>query len=434
MKAAQAKVYWAAAAARIRRLIRGAPDLYPPPPGAVLSPSEGIAAALAAVTRGDAPPVWGGDPQALDAWRLRARDRLAYMTGYDRARAAAEGPPTLTAERPAQTVGPGIVKRSLYLRVRPHTDAPVHVIHRADLDPTVKAPVFLHLAGSTSGVHLAWGEARVPIDHERIAIGADMARQAAARGYLAVAIEQSGYGERSERRLPKRSADRTIDAHNHLTLIGRSLMGDGAADVSAALDHLFSGTAGYTPDPARVVLFGHSAGGTLAQFAAALDSRITGVLVSGALGPWRETIGARGAPGGDAIVPGLLAHFEASDLTALVAPRAFVGLSGRADHIFPFDGVQAVVEEARPVFAALRAEHRLGAVGVDGPHRYYAEASWEAIGRWIDPPEGEGRSGLSASPSRRRSGTPPTCRDRAAGGLPDATAPPPTPPAAGSSS
>ena len=43
-------------------------------------------------------------------------------------------------------------------------------------------PVFIFLAGSTSGVHVGWGEAKVPIDHERIYIGADIGLQAAEKG------------------------------------------------------------------------------------------------------------------------------------------------------------------------------------------------------------------------------------------------------------
>ena len=43
------------------------------------------------------------------------------------------------------------------------------------------------------------GEAKVPIDHQRIFIGADIAKQAAEKGYLAVTFEQAGYGERLER-------------------------------------------------------------------------------------------------------------------------------------------------------------------------------------------------------------------------------------------
>ena len=170
-----------------------------------------------------------------------------------------------------------------------------------------------------------------------------MARQAAERDYLAIAIEQAGYGERTEFHLQKRSSNRTIDTANHLLLVGRTLMGDGASDVSSAIDWLMSPHCPIEVLSERTFLFGHSSDGTLAQFAAALETRISGTLASGSVGPIRETIAARGAGGSDGIVPGLMNQFETPDLLALIAPRPFVGLSGTRDHIYPYNGVLKVV-------------------------------------------------------------------------------------------
>ena len=71
-----------------------------------------------------------------------------------------------------------------------------HGIRRPSSSPfqnniETKVPVFI-LAGSTSGVHVGWGEAKVPFDHERIHFGSDMLLQAAKQGYLGVGIEQAG--------------------------------------------------------------------------------------------------------------------------------------------------------------------------------------------------------------------------------------------------
>ncbi len=364
--------------ARLRRLFGRTVDPYAPlPEGTALSPSLGVQAAFRT-----APRAMGFDcvaDIAPEDWQRGARAKLADLTGYQTRRQA----PSVTAERPEQPVGDGIVKRSFYLRIRPDTDLPVHLIYKAGL--AGPAPVLLHLAGSTSGVHLAWGDARVPIDHQRLALGADMARQAARRGYLGVAIEQAGYGERGERHLTRPSRNRTIDLANHLLLVGRTLMGDGATDVSAAIDWLLGEACPVKADPAGLYLFGHSAGGTLAQYAAALDTRIAGVLASGSVGPLRTTIAARGAAGGDGIVPGFLNWFDTQDMIALVAPRVFVGLSGVRDHIFPFSGVEQAVDAARPFYQVMAAEEAVQAVAVDGPHRYHAAASWASWQAHIRP-------------------------------------------------
>ena len=155
----------------------------------------------------------------------------------------------------------------------------------------------------------------MPIDHQRIGIGADMARQAAQRGYLAVAVEQLGFGTREERTLTPRSADRLIDAANHALLLGRTLQGEKCWDLSAAIDWLLGpdGRAALPVaiDPARLFLYGHSSGGSTALFAAALDTRIKGVVCSGSVGRFRATAGTRRNPNGELIVPGLLNWLEA---------------------------------------------------------------------------------------------------------------------------
>ena len=375
-------VYRSALSAKIKRALGLNADPYPPRPyGTTLSPSQGSNAgfdACRAELSFDAST--DTDPAA---WRMRAHAKLVEITGYHIFRDT----PVVTASLPTEPVGTGpgdpVVKQSVYLKVRPDTDLPVHLIRRRDISGPL--PVFLHLAGSTSGVHLGWGATRVPIDHQRLSIGADMARQAARRGYLAVAIEQAGYGERGERHLRKKSQNRTIDVANHLLLQGRTLMGDGASDVSSAIDWLLSQDAPVSVDPSRLFLFGHSAGGTLAQYAAALDDRIQGTLASGSVGPIRETIGMRGAGGGDGIVPGLLKWLDTKDLIGLIAPRRFVGLSGSQDHIYPFSGVDKVVTGAVPIYDAYGTPDGIHAVAANGPHRYYSKESWDAWEAFIDP-------------------------------------------------
>jgi len=376
------KVYHAAARRKIRRLLGLSTAIYPPrPAGTQLSPSPGLIAATDAAARRNA-----FDASRIEAWQAEARGQLAQIAGYAQNAAA----PEIVAVRGPTDVPSrdrDLVRTTAYLRVRPETDVPVTTVVRKGA--TGPLPVFLLLSGSTSGVHLGWGEAKVPIDHQRLSVGADLARQAAERGYLALCIEQIGYGEREERDLPKKSSDRTIEAAVHAALLGQSLQGLKAMDVSAAIDWLEGPAAPHEIDRERVFLFGHSAGGTTAQFAAALDPRIKGVLASGSVRRVGEIVATRGNGNGELLIPGFLRAFEADDVVALVAPRPFVGLSGVDDHIFPFDGVERVVEGARPAYAAMSASEKLKAVPAPHGHRYYAEESWAAWKAVIDPECGD---------------------------------------------
>jgi hypothetical protein len=371
------RVYRDAALRKLRRA-RGLPtDPYPArPEGTYLSPSLGLIAAM-----DEMPRRYALDPSDIGGWQMRARARLAELTGY----VGATAPPTIVDVRGPATLpqSPDIEKTTYYLRGRPQSDLPVTLLSgTAANEPR---PVFLHLAGSTSGVHLGWGEAKVPIDHQRLSIGADMALQAARRGYLGVCIEQSGYGEKEERDLPKRSPNRTIDIAIHAALLGQSLPGLKAMDVSATIDWLLSSACPHPVDPTRIFLFGHSSGGTAAQFAAALDTRIQGILASGSVRRLSEVVATRGSGSGELLIPGFLQDFDSDDVLALIAPRPFVGLSGVTDHIFPYDGVVRAVDGARPAYRGLDAADRIEAIAAPFGHRYYAEESWNAWRRIIDP-------------------------------------------------
>lgn len=373
------RVYLAALKRKLDRLMGKETDPYLPlPEGVELSAFPGHRAAMGAarqklafIHHPDTPP---------EAWRREARAKLADLMGWPFTRPD----PAVTLAQDWREAGRGVKRRTFYLRVRPETDVAVHLLWRDGL--TGPAPVYLHLAGSTSGVHVGWGEAKLPIDHQRIGIGADMARQAAMRGYLAVAVEQLGFGEREERVLNPRSADRLADAAHHALMLGRTLQGEKCWDLSATIDWLLQQDGlPAAIDPDRLFLYGHSSGGSTALYAAALDTRIAGVVCSGSVGRYRDTVGNRRTPNGEIIVPDLLNWLEAEDLVALCAPRPFIAISGRDDHIFPYSGVEKTVGLARAFYDRCGAVGNLHAVQADGPHRYYPQETWAAWEQWIDP-------------------------------------------------
>ena len=380
-------VYWAALRQKVTKLLGGSIEYYPERSNTVrLSPSMGTRAAIL-----EAPRRSGYEADMSHAafleWQVTARERLAAMVGWPHI----DTLPTVIERRETVHIptdgenasASALVGTTYYLRVRPEMDVPVTLLKRVDLKKPAK--LYLYLAGSTSGVHVGWGEAKLPIDFQRVSDGADMARQAAERGYLAACIELAGFGEREERDLPKRSADRLIDAANHNLLIGRTLLGLRVSDVSAVIDWLTGLTSPHAVDPSQIFLFGHSSGGTTALFASALDTRISGTLASGSVGRYSETVATRGSPSGENIIPGFLREFETDDVIALTAPRPFVGLSGVRDHIFPFSAVDNAIQGALPAYRILDAASNLAAAKAPAGHRYYSSESWQAWQQYVDP-------------------------------------------------
>lgn len=379
-------VYRAAAINRILKLI----GLYNVHPYPALPPNVKISTFQSHLTEYElltrllpAPTI--NDAELVKEWQITARAKLAALMGVDQVRDR----PSVTAFVQRPNPAENISRYTAYLRVRPNCDISVHLLLHQKIDLKKKLPIFVYLAGSTSGIHLAWGEAKVPIDHDRLSKDCAIGLQAAERGYLVLCIEQLGFGERAERMLNPRSASRTLDAHAHALLLGRCLMGEKVLDVMSSLDWLtsseFTATTNLQINFESIFAYGHSSGGSAALYATALDVRIQGLLASGCIGQIRDTIAARRSPDGDSIIPGILRFFEMSDIIALIAPRRFVGLSGDQDHIFPYAGAEECIRAAQNSYQALDAWDSPVAIKVNGPHQYYAADSWRAWDTIIHP-------------------------------------------------
>jgi pimeloyl-ACP methyl ester carboxylesterase len=376
------RTYLLALRRKAAALLHRGQDPYPlPPEGVCLSPSREH---FTAYDNAPLALTWKRSGGAgAQAWQSLARTRLKELLGihhWDR-------PPRAHHSEETE-LGGGLLRRRIYLRVTDGRDVPVFLIRREPLERP--APVLLYLAGSTSGVHVGWGEARIPADYLLLGVGADMARQAAARGYLVVCVEQACFGERMERSLSPRSDDRCVDAANHALLLGRCLLGEQVADMASVVDWLLRDESGFDPDPERLHLFGHSSGGTVAVYTAAVDTRIRAAFCSGCVGPIRKGLGRRRNPGGAAVVPGILNWLEMGDVVGLCAPRPFIGISGERDHIYPFHGVAEVIEEARSVYGAFGRGGRILAVAGPRGHQYYPAETWAAVDRML-PGQGKGR-------------------------------------------
>lgn len=358
---------------RLALALRGEFNPYPPRPADThLSPSE-----RHFVDYGSAPLrlSWRNagitDPRA---WQAAARAKLRELMGHRPEHGVPQSRHVTDHPLPG-----GLRRRSLYLRLGPGHDVPVHLVWRAGRD--ARRPVMICLHGTNAGVHLAWGENRMPSDPVKIAEGADYAIQAASRGYLAVCIEQACFGERIERHLRRTSADPCIDAANHALLLGRTLLGERTGDVSAVIDWLEAAGPGadFPVDLSRLHVIGNSSGGTTALFAAALDERITGILAGGCVGFIRETIATRNDSSGQNVIPGVLDWLEMDDVVALCAPRPVLLVSGRRDHIWPFAGAERIAQTARAVYEHMGASDALRAVPAEGGHRFYPDIAWPAF-------------------------------------------------------
>ena len=189
------------------------------------------------------------------------------------------------------------------------------------------------------------------------------ARLAAQKGFLAVAVRWYGesYGERYDEAVANLAA-----RHPGVTGLGKWVW-----DARRLLDYLVT-----LPDvdKARIGMIGHSLGGKMTMYAAAMDERIRAAVVSDPGIPLASTNYQDYWYLGDKlkVLPPGTDHHE---LIRLIAPRSFLLIAGEADTELSW----SYLESARPAFPDPNA---LGWIHHKTGHRPTPESISQAL-RWM---------------------------------------------------
>lgn len=243
-------------------------------------------------------------------------------------------------------------------------------------------PVMICLQGHTAGAHVSLGEIRHPKDKDGKAGDRDFARQVIARGMAAFVMDQRCFGEREDARpkalrSPTSKKDPFSDErcrHQSMLalLLGRTMVGERVHDVMQAITVLDS-----MPeiDSHSIYCMGNSGGGTITYYAACLDSRIAGAIVSCGFSTYEHSI-CRHDHCCDNYLPGALKFFDMPDLAVCIAPRPLVVVSGLHDPLFPPEGVRPAVSVVRDMYTSKGHQERFHHVEGSEGHRFYAKKAW----------------------------------------------------------
>lgn len=162
-------------------------------------------------------------------------------------------------------------------------------------------------------------------------------------GYAVAAIDGYFNGERVGKgpRGPRdKAGDQELELFKRHLWQGHTLWGLMLRDEQCLLDYLATRT---ELDMSRVGATGMSMGCTRAWWLAALDDRVHAIVGVACFTRYTELLAHRSSHGIYYFVPGILKHFDAEAIYALVAPRPMLMLSGDEDYNAPPDGI-AVLE------------------------------------------------------------------------------------------
>ncbi|HEX5565739.1 MAG TPA: alpha/beta hydrolase family protein [Streptomyces sp.] len=208
-------------------------------------------------------------------------------------------------------------------------------------------------------------------------VGDELAR----RGYVVLAVDALGWGDRSGLAYDTQQA-----LASNLYNLGSSPAGLMTREDTRAVDFL----AGLPEvDADRVAALGFSVGAYRAWRLAALSDRVrAAVAVCWMTGlkemmvPGNNTL--RGQSAYFMLHPGLPRHLDIPDVASIAAPKPMLFFNGEEDGLFPVDGVETAYRKMRAVWRSQGAEERLHTRLWPGRGHVFLQDMQDEAFAWLD--------------------------------------------------
>ena len=245
-----------------------------------------------------------------------------------------------------------------------------------------KYPVAIVLQGhNKSGFYSSIGEPYNEVDKAYDTGRGMFAVQAVEQGYIALAVEMRGRGDRTARNredrrvtiypLPGSCYYETMTALQ----LGRTMAVERAWDISRAIDAL-----AYFPqcDTDKIIITGNSGGGTASFYAACYDERIKVSAPSCAFCPYPEST-LRFYHCSCNYIPQIYRWFDMDDLSCLIAPRKLLIVAGEKDPSFLVEGVRRGYEKVEKIYEKAGIKDNCRLVVTDKGHFWDDGVMWQTI-------------------------------------------------------
>lgn len=213
----------------------------------------------------------------------------------------------------------------------------------------------------------------------------------AKRGFLVIAIDPVGQGERLQHLDPVThksllpvggTAEHMADGLQTLltgTPIARYFLWDGIR----AIDYLESRS---DVDKTRIGVAGNSGGGTQSAYTATLDSRLRAAVISCYMTAWNALWSDPGPQDSEQVLDHFLAdHLDFPDFLIRIAPRP-VEMEVATRDFFPIAGAHATFAEAKDIFHLLGAEENVAMFEANDTHGWSKPrrlATYQWLVRWL---------------------------------------------------
>jgi dienelactone hydrolase len=324
---------------------------------------------LAATAPPEAAPIGEGEPE-FEAYRERARERLRTLLGGWPERVP------LDIEVLERDDAGSYTRERIVFDSEATMSVPAYLlVPHARTEPGA-AVLAIHGHGAGKSMVCGIDGGRDELRDEITEYHGDYAHQLACRGFVVLAPDLRGFGERADWNPPDRyQCDWNLVS---ATMAGVAPLTQNIWDLRCSLDVLAQHP---LVDPRRVAAAGLSYGGTGALFLAAIDDRVKAAVVSGYFSSWAAAHRVPWNMCGSQVLPGLLGRLEHVDLGALIAPRALLVETGTDDLIFPVGAARESFATLARVYDSLGARDRLVHDVFEAGHQWHGEQAYPFLER-----------------------------------------------------
>ncbi len=320
-------------------------------------------------------------PEEWRTWRDAMRCKLLELLGPFPLRRCALKMQVLEEKRvrPKGKGRPYLQRKVVYFAEQ-DVPVPAYLLTPLGVRKKGKLPGLLCLHGHGNGKDDVMGfdhgdEARR--EHIR-RLNYDYARQFGERGYVVLAPDARGWGERAHPDVPGR--DRCNIAFLKGMLIGLNPLNRNIWDLMRAIDLLQS-----LPevDAERIGVVGLSQGATHTLFVSALDERVRVAVISGYLSTYERLVLDWLGVCGSQFVPSILRYGNIGDIACLIAPRPVLFENGSKETVIPFDGAKKEFRRVERLYEVLGIPERVEMDVFDGDHQFSGRLAFQWVKRWL---------------------------------------------------
>jgi len=208
----------------------------------------------------------------------------------------------------------------------------------------------------------------------------DYAVQFAKHGYLTIAPDSRGFGERFDAKPTYGHRDPCNVNFLATSLLGHNLLALNLLDYIATVDYLLTRP---DVDADRIGCMGLSFGGTGTMWLAALDERVKVACISGYLTSFKKYGIEMDNFCGSQYLPWLLRYADIPDLCGLIAPRPLLIEHGVEDKGFPIETTREAFAQLKKVYEIIGEPQKVDMDEFQGGHRFSGRKAFDWFDKWL---------------------------------------------------